>query len=305
MSALVDRRPVEWRGVKLDWARLVALAGPRLVIVEGRDVLLALELSNSRARVTHVQRLRWSPQAMTLSPSGRFALFSSALGNYATLWDLEAGQGVFELAGPESVAAAIARFGEEELLLCSREPGVLEAISLPSVQPLFRVELEKTKPFVFSSIFPLSDGTVCVSGHRYLEMNDQHARFSLHDAFFEPAKIARTLEAPPAIEGTRIVHGASLAAERLTLVERDETNATVYLGDRVHALDTATDHLALMATSSTLVVGRKTAVQLLERRDLSSAPEVVRVRAHALDAARRQLALITPKGSVELCEVAA
>jgi hypothetical protein len=304
-ASLLQRQSIEWKGVKLEWARLAALSGDRVVLVEGRDLLMVLDLSASRGRVTHVQRLRWSPQTISLSPSGRFVLLSASRGNYATLWDLEAGQGVFELAAPESIAATVARFRGEELLLFSREPGVLEALALPSLDPLFRVELDRSKPFVFSSIFVMPDEGRCfVSGHRYLEMSEELASFSLADAFSDAGRVARAIDAPTSIQGTRIVHGASSRSECVTLVERDETNAALYLGETCAVLTTANEHTGVMATDRALIVGRKNALHLSSRKDLSAEPLSVRTRGYGFDPAGSRLVLINTKGGVELCQVA-
>jgi hypothetical protein len=176
---LSSTQRVELAGFDPARARLAALAGD--VMAFASDTTLRAYVGR---RERHEWPLPWTPGTLSLSPSGELALIVSARADRGAVIELRTGATLLDVGRadgrPGSIAATFAATAGGELLVLSRERFVLEALSLPAGDVLFRVECHLPQPFVFDSLHAMLDGdTIVAIGHGESESKDSMATISL------------------------------------------------------------------------------------------------------------------------------
>jgi hypothetical protein len=193
--ASVQRTRLEVPSLKLSWPRLVAIRRDLLLLVEGRDLLINIWLDGTDVYLQGVKRLPWPPARISISPSARYLLLESALGNYSQVIDADTFDPITTLSGPERVSACFASFGDNQLLIRSQGAGQFEAL-LPA-------------PFVVTSLVGLEDGDgVLAVGHTFLELPSVAARLSLQQLESNAALAVKAVAEAQARSAPRIVAGS-------------------------------------------------------------------------------------------------
>lgn len=187
------RQRVELAGIDLARVRLAALAGDVMAFASDRTLRVHAGMRGQRE-----WPLPWTPGALALSPSGAFALIVSAQSERGTVIDVRTGATLLDVgrAGgrPGSIVATFAATPGGELLVISRERFVLEALTLPACDALFRVESHVPQPFAFDSLHAmLDDDTVVAIGHGESESKDSLATISLRALAADAGWLSREL----------------------------------------------------------------------------------------------------------------
>lgn len=303
MVSQVRTEPLAIRGIPLIWPRVAAFQGGSLALVDGRDQLLVFsDVGTASMRVTFAERLDWKPGWVRLSPSERFLLLGSSKGNYVQVFDLQDKKVLIELAGPETMVAAIGLLGDDEVLVHSRRPGRLDAVVLPSLRAVLGVDVARPRPLVWTSFASMGDGDRwAFVGHRFLERDDQLVIASLEElSSLGPAEAAEVLGGKPVMSAVELVarpvgtdQVAVLTATALVLRPLDaDTHIEQLVTPKLAQLQdlSATSTLVLSAYPDRLVVSPLDGGEATELPCLTSA--LAGHRAVVVDR-KRNVALVT------------
>jgi hypothetical protein len=309
------------KGIKLEWPRLIAIRGDRLVLVEGRDLILAFEgVGTPRSRSLLVERLGWAPSRVELSPSGRYLLLHSSRGNYALVWDLERNRPIQEVYGPESVCAALNVVDDLDVLVYSKRPGLFAALALQRMEPLFEATALEPTPFVFTAIVPLHEPEmVATVQHRFLEENEALSTLSLSTLRADKGLLPQVLQTEQIDQASKLIVGRAGPGEVLVvrcdqagISAEDDLDLAIDAvassePERIAAVATGREELHAMATRTRVVLVQGRTLQLIPRdgAEEGATAQTVEGSAFGFDADESRLATIAEGGELRILQLPA
>jgi hypothetical protein len=312
-------KPLPIKGVRMVWPRLLAYRLDRLVVLEGRDLLMSFALDDDKPRVREVRALGYKPQSMRLSASRRFLVIGNEAGNWYEVRDIEKLEPVARVSGPERFACAFATLAEMDVLVSAPRPGVIELMSLPDGDLLARVRREVQRSFLAVGVVAVGDGDqVALVGHPFMSpfwsqavvptsvlqaggspMNDLLDRLVASRGCSDLAVGPSGWEDVVVFEGQ---NGPPPGGDKRTLTVRRLAGGQVLEQvpcDRVLGVKNP-----IIGTSLAIAVGYDEGVQLLPRKDLAAEPQFLPAKALSFDPDAGRLARVTLECQVELIELA-
>jgi hypothetical protein len=298
------------RGVRLRWPRAVALRRDRLAVVEGRDLVMSLALAaDGTPQIKDARPTGWSVGAIRLSPTGRYLLVSSKTGTWVEIRSPDTGEVLGTLNGPEKVVAAFALLDDDEVLVASRRPGVLEVYALPSLTLEAQTKPPTGVPFVFDELVAMDDGnTVAAVVHPYLETRSTMAFLPMTEIVRTPYAVSDRLAA-----AMKIHHAGDLAVgpcgwDSAVVLEIDPEGSFPGLhvikvadGSRTDYVEFESfdDNRLIMGTSRAIAVGVADGIHVLARgADEGDPPRFAPALAYGFDSESGRAALVTPERDI-------
>jgi hypothetical protein len=298
------------RGVRLRWPRAVALRRDRLAVVEGRDLVMSLALAaDGTPQIKDARPTGWSVGAIRLSPTGRDLLVSSKTGTWVEIRSPDTGEVLGTLNGPEKVVAAFALLDDDEVLVASRRPGVLEVYALPSLTLEAQTKPPTGVPFVFDELVAMDDGnTVAAVVHPYLETRSTMAFLPMTEIVRTPYAVSDRLAA-----AMKIHHAGDLAVgpcgwDSAVVLEIDPEDSFPGLhvikvadGSRTDYVEFESfdDNRLIMGTSRAIAVGVADGIHVLARgADEGDPPRFAPALAYGFDSESGRAALVTPERDI-------
>jgi hypothetical protein len=298
------------RGVRLRWPRAVALRRDRLAVVEGRDLVMSLALAaDGTPQIKDARPTGWSVGAIRLSPTGRYLLVSSKAGTWVEIRSPDTGEVLGTLNGPERVVAAFALLDDDEVLVASRRPGVLEVYALPSLTLEAQTKPPTGVPFVFDELVAMDDGnTVAAVVHPYLETRSTMAFLPMTEIVRTPYAVSDRLAA-----AMKIHHAGDLAVgpcgwDSAVVLEIDPEGSFPGLhvikvadGSRTDYVEFESfdDNRLIMGTSRAIAVGVADGIHVLARgADEGDPPRFAPALAYGFDSESGRAALVTPERDI-------
>jgi hypothetical protein len=312
--------PLVMRGMRMVWPRLVALRLDRLVVVEGRDLLLTFVLEDRGPHIRNSRSLGYKAATMALSPSRRYLLIGNEVGNWYEVCDADTLEPFTSVSGPDKVACAFASQDGTDVLVCAPRPGQLQMRSLPDGDVVAESQCDKPKPFVVASFTALGDDqTVAVMGHAFLGMDSAACFTDLSVWRSKPEKLADDINAGLGERGFLDVDSGPCGWEEAVLFEeggrrraaapRPPALTVVALGTRQPIEQIAYDRVlrpgqAMMGTSLALVVGFESGLEVIPRRALTAERAFIPARAFSVDPAAGRCVIVTPECAISLVQLA-
>jgi hypothetical protein len=308
------RERISVRGITLKWPTCLALRRDRLVVVDGRDLLMSFEdVTAPRLLPNQVITLGWHPAQVAMSPSQRYVSLAAEPGNYVEVWDLQTREPVGAVSGPERVTSTFVAFEGRELLVFSRRAGVLEAFALGGKGELgFVAPCAQPTPFVFTSLVSLEDGDgVLAVGHRYLKGADRLVQLSVRQLLASNTSAADAIEAPlstgfavaggPCGFGQIAIYCDPSGRRSTGTLTVEKTGSREVVESFPFAPQVDLD-LSMVGTKHALALVGHGQLDLVSRganRDLQRVP----VRAAAIDPESQRLVVVTSTGEIERVEL--
>jgi hypothetical protein len=251
----------------------------------------------------------WSVGAIRLSPTGRYLLVSSKAGTWVEIRSPDTGDVLGTLNGPEKVVAAFALLDDDEVLVASRRPGVLEVYALPSLTLEAQTKPPTGVPFVFDELVAMDDGnTVAAVVHPYLETRSTMAFLPMSEIVRTPYAVSDRLAA-----AMKIHHAGDLAVgpcgwDSAVVLEIDPEGSFPGLhvikvadGSRTDYVEFESfdDNRLIMGTSRAIAVGVADGIHVLARGpDEGDPPRFAPALAYGFDSESGRAALVTPERDI-------
>jgi hypothetical protein len=320
--AIATSKPLHIKGVRMVWPRLLAYRLDRLLVIEGRDLLMSFSIEDDKPRMRELRPLGYRPASMSLSLSRRFVLLGNEVENWYELRDAQTLEAFTTFSEPERFPCAFASLEDMDVLVVARRPGVLELVSLPDGDVLGRSTRPTGRPFVVANVVTVGGGqSVALVGHPYLGLYSSHVLVETKalesaDGLALKAELDRAVSARGDLDlavgpcgwddmlvysgnpGPRAAPGSErggLAVRKLDTGEAvEELGCAMALGPRS----------PLMGTSLVVAMAVDDGVRLQPRRGFDAEPRLIAARAVSFDPDAGRLALATPESTVELVELA-
>lgn len=327
-------------GVTLPSApRAVALRGTRLVAVSADGEAIVGDCdAEGRWHLERRLGLEGAPAHIALGRSGRMLLSRPETRDRASVYDLDAGRMVLDIAGSPgrtgSAVVTLTSAGDREYVLVSTASGELRAHELSEGAPVVEVS---TPSFVFEHFVPVAGGeTVIALGHYLSEGRDSLLTFAMASLLSDPGIVERVVAGHLGIDDYAYALAAGPCARDAVVIYRDPEDeeqpsepdededappdrrdvygfhgfylrrlADAALLDRVEAGIGIATGTEVFATASTIVVRRHDRVEILDRRHPTAALGSLGGAIHGFDPERGRIVSATPDGSLEIHEVAA
>jgi hypothetical protein len=298
------------KGVRLRWPRAIALRRDRMAVVEGRDLVMSLALADDGTpQIRDARPVGWSVGAIRLSPTGRHLMVSSTAGTWLEIRNPDTGDVLGTLNGPDRVVATFAFLDDDEVVVVSRRPGVLEAYTLPSLTPVFQTKTPSGVPFVFDELVAMDDGnTLGAVVHPYLETRSTMAFLSLSEVVRAPYAVNERLSAAMKAHHAGDVAVGPCGWDSAVSLEIDPEGSfpglhVVKLADGSRTdyveFESFDDNRLLMGTSRAIAVGVADGIHVLARgADEGEAPRFAPALAYGFDTESGRAALVTPERDI-------
>jgi hypothetical protein len=320
LAAVATVTPLVMRGMRMVWPRLVAIRLDRLVVVEGRDLLLTFLLEDRGPHIRKSRNLGYRPGSVALSPSRRYLLIGNEVGNWYEVCDADTLEPFTSVSGPDHVACAFASLDGDDVLVCAPRPGQLQQRSLPDGEVLADSQCDKPKPFVVSSFTALGDDqTVAMMGHAFLGM-DTTVHFAELSAWRRsPDALAGAIDKSLGERGYLDVDSGPCGWEEVVLFEEGgrrraaaprPPNLTVAnLASRESVEQIGYDRVLrpgqpLIGTSLAVAIGFESGLEVMPRRALAGERTFIPARAFSMDPAAGRCVIVTPECGISLVALA-
>jgi hypothetical protein len=320
LAAVATVTPLAMRGMRMVWPRLVAIRLDRLVVVEGRDLLLTFLLEDRGPHIRTSRNLGYRPGSVALSPSRRYLLIGNEVGNWFEVCDADTLEPFTSVSGPDQVACAFASQDGNDVLVCAPRPGQLQQRSLPEGEVLAESHCEKPKPFVVTSFTALGDDqTVAMMGHAFLGM-DTTVHFAELSAWRQaPDELPEDLAKSLGERGYLDVDSGPCGWEEVLLFEeggrrratapRPPVLTIANLASRQAVEEIGYDRVLrpgqpLVGTSLAVAIGFDSGLEVIPRRALAAERTFIPARAFSMDPASGRCVIVTPECGVSLVGLA-
>jgi hypothetical protein len=321
-TAIATSRQLQIKGVRMVWPRLLAYRLDRLLVVEGRDLLMSFAVDDDRPRVRELRALGYRPASMTLSPSRRYALVGNDAGNWYEVRDAQTLEPFTTFSEPERFPCAFASLEDLDVLVVARRPGLLELVSLPDGDVVGRSTRPSGKPFVVANVVTVGGGQrVALVGHPYLGLYSRHVLVETAALERGSPEVKEALDSAVAGRGDLdLAVGPCGWDDMLVYAGNPGPGAAPNGADRGRltvrklAGGDAAEELAcgfalgprspLMGTSLVVAMAVDDGVRVQPRQGFAAQPLAFAARAVSFDPDAGRLALATPESTIALVELA-